>query len=144
MAEELQLEVVTPQRTILNESVGKIILPGIQGEMGILPEHVPLLTIMDSGILSYTLGNDTISIAVHDGYAQVDGKSVRVLVELAEKPEEIDLDRAKQAELNAKKQLDPSSNREVTKDDENIQKYEQKLKRSLTRQRLVQIIGSNP
>tara|TARA_B100000700_G_C14961896_1_gene816921 strand:- start:337 stop:762 length:426 start_codon:yes stop_codon:yes gene_type:complete len=141
MAEELQLEVVTPQRTILNESVEKVILPGIQGEMGILPEHVPLLTIMDSGILSYTLGNDTISIAIHEGYAQVDGKSVRVLVELAEKPEEIDLDRAKQAELNAKKQLHPSSKSEATKDDENIQKYEHKLKRSLTRQRLVQLIG---
>ena len=74
MADQLQLEVVTPQRTILTETVDTIILPGIQGEMGILPEHVPLLTVMDSGILSYTLDNNTISIAVHEGYAQVDGK----------------------------------------------------------------------
>ena len=139
MAEKLQLEVVTPQCTILNESVDTIILPGIQGEMGILPEHVPLLTIMDSGILSYTTNNNTISIAVHEGYAQVDGKSVRILVELAEKPDEIDIERAKQAELDAKKQLTPTSKSESSKDENNIQKYESKLKRSIVRQRLVQI-----
>tara|TARA_Y100000996_G_scaffold149709_1_gene115276 strand:+ start:110 stop:532 length:423 start_codon:yes stop_codon:yes gene_type:complete len=140
MADQLQLEVVTPQRTILTETVDTIILPGIQGEMGILPEHVPLLTVMDSGILSYTLDNNTISIAVHEGYAQVDGKCVRVLVELAEKPDEIDLERAKQAEFKAKKELSPSSKSESSKDEDNIQKYEIKLKRSIVRQRLVQTI----
>ena len=61
-------------------------------------------------------------------------------VELAEKPDEIDLERAKQAEFKAKKELSPSSKSESSKDEDNIQKYEIKLKRSIVRQRLVQTI----
>ena len=136
---ELQLEVVTPQRTIINKTVDKIILPGIEGEMTILPDHVPLLTMMDSGILSYTIDEITNSIAIHWGYAQVDGKSVRVLVELVENSEEIDLERAKEAEKKAKKQLYPSTKNNDLKNENSFQKkYEGKLKRSLVRQKLAQ------
>ena len=138
---QIQLELVTPQRTIVNESVDKIILPGIEGEMCILPEHVPLLTIMDSGILSYTSNDHTSSFAVHEGYVQIDSGSVRVLVELAEKPEDIDIDRAKEAEKNAKKKLSAPSNINDPNDAKNNQiKYESKLKRSLIRQRLTKMV----
>jgi len=141
MTDQLQLEIVTPHRTILNELVDSIIVPGIEGEMGILKEHVPLLTIMNSGILSYTIKEKTHSIAVHWGYAQVDGNSVRILVELAETSDEIDLDRAKEAENKAMKVLSSSSKNEDSENEDNRQiKYENKLKRSIVRQRLAQMI----
>ena len=141
MTNQLQLEIVTPYRTILNELVDSIIVPGIEGEIGILSEHVPLLTIMDSGVLSYTINDKTNSIAVHWGYAQVDGNNVRVLVELVEKSDEIDLDRAKEAENKAKNNLSSSKKTENLENENNRQiKYENKLKRSVVRQRLVKMI----
>jgi len=140
MTDQLQLEIVTPHRTILNESVDSIIVPGIEGEMGILSEHVPLLTIMDSGVLSYTTKEKTHSIAVHWGYVQVDGNNVRVLAELAETSDEIDFDRAKEAENKAKKFLDSSKTEDLEDEDNRQKKYENKLKRSLVRQRLAQMI----
>ena len=137
MAEKLSLEVVTPFRTVLNEDVDSVTLPGIEGEMGILPEHVPLLTTLDAGIMSYVNGNGkTQAIAVHWGYAQVDGNNVRVLAELAETAHEIDLTRAEKAEKNAKELLQsekPTSS--DWEDEESRQKvYENKLQRSVVRQ----------
>ena len=64
MADKLSLEVVTPFRTVLNEDVDSVTLPGIEGELGILPEHVPLLTTLDTGIMSYVndSGNTQLSL----------------------------------------------------------------------------------
>ena len=137
MADKLSLEVVTPFRKVLNKDVDSVTLPGIEGEMGILPEHVPLLTILDAGIMSYKNGNGkTQAIAVHWGYAQVDGNNVRVLAELAETAHEIDLPRAQKAEKNAKELLQsekPTSS--DWEDEESRQKvYENKLQRSVVRQ----------
>ena len=137
MADKLSLEVVTPFRTVLNEDVDSVTLPGIEGELGILPEHVPLLTILDTGIMSYVNGSgNTQAIAVHWGYAQVEGNNVRVLAELAETADEIDLPRAQEAEIKAKELLQsgdsPTSEWE---DEESRQKiYENKLSRSIVRQ----------
>ena len=102
MANQLSLEVVTPHRTVLIEDVDSVTLPGIEGELGILPEHIPLLTTLDTGLMSYTRSGNKQVIAVHWGYAQVEGNSVRVLAELAETAEEIDLQRAKEAEKKSK------------------------------------------
>ena len=137
MADKLSLEVVTPFRTVLNEDVNSVTLPGIEGEMGILPEHVPLLTTLDAGIMSYVNGKGkTQAIAVHWGYAQVDGNNVRVLAELAETADEIDLPRAQEAEKKAKELLqsgDPTASE--WEDEESRQKiYENKLRRSFVRQ----------
>ena len=137
MTDKLRLEVVTPFRTVLNEDVDSVSLPGIEGEMGILPEHVPLLTTLNTGIMSYVNGKSkTQAIAVHWGYAQVDGNNVRVLAELAETADEIDLPRAQEAEKKAKELLqsgDPTSSE--WEDEESRQKvYENKLQRSIVRQ----------
>ena len=139
MADKLSLEVVTPFRTVLNEDVDSVTLPGIEGELGILPEHVPLLTTLDTGIMSYVNGSgNTQAIAVHWGYAQVDGNNVRVLAELAETADEIDLPRAQEAEIKAKELLqsgDPPTSE--WEDEESRQKiYEKKLSRSIVRQAL--------
>ena len=137
MADKLSLEVVTPFRTVLNEDVDSVTLPGIEGELGILRGHVPLLTILDAGIMSYVNGSgNTQAIAVHWGYAQVDGNNVRVLAELAETADEIDLPRAKEAEKKAMELLQSGNPPESEwEDEENRQKiYENKLSRSVVRQ----------
>ena len=136
MADKLSLEVVTPFRTVLNDEVDSVTLPGIEGEMGILPEHVPLLTTLDAGIMSYVNSSgSTQAIAVHWGYAQVDGNNVRVLAELAETADEIDLPRALEAEKKAKELLQGDTTKAEWEDEENRQKiYENKLQRSVVRQ----------
>ena len=137
MVNKLNLEVVTPFRTVLSEDVDSVTLPGIEGELGILPEHVPLLTTLDTGIMSYVNGSgNTQAIAVLWGYAQVDGNNVRVLAELAETADEIDLPRAQEAEKKAKKLLQSGDPTESEwKDEESRQKiYENKLRRSFVRQ----------
>jgi len=140
MANQLQLEVITPYRTILNEEVDAVTLPGIEGEIGVLPEHIPILTIVDSGILSFSANNKKQSIAVHWGYAQVEGNNVRVLVEQAETAIEINLERAKQAEKKAKDYLvtDKANITDLQDEEKRQQKFESKLKRSIVRQRLAQ------
>ena len=137
MADKLSLEVVTPFRTVLIEDVESVTLPGIEGELGILPEHVPLLTTLDTGIMSYVSGSgNTLAIAVHWGYAQVDGNNVRVLAELAETADEIDLPRALEAEKKAKELLHSKDlSASEWEDEKSRQKiYENKLQRSVVRQ----------
>ena len=137
MSEKLNLEVVTPNRIILKEEVEAVTLPGIEGEMGILYEHVPLLTTLDTGLLSYSSDGKTKTIAVLWGYAQVDGNDVRVLAELAEEASEIDIQRAKDAESKAKEILSNPSLEDWKEEEKRQKKYESKLRRSLVRQRAV-------
>ena len=139
MSSQLNLEVVTPHRTVLVENVDSVTLPGIEGELGILPEHIPFLTTLDTGIVSYSISGKIQAIAVHWGYAQVEGNSVSVLAELAETVDEIDLQRAKDAENKANETLVSGTPETDWKAEETRQKkYESKLKRSITRQRVAQ------
>ena len=143
MSNQLNLEVVTPHRTVLVEDVESVTLPGIEGELGILPEHIPLLTTLDTGIMSYkSSSGKTQAIAVHWGYAQVEGNSVRVLAELAETADEIDIERAKDAEKKAKDILiSGAPTTSSWEEEENRQnKYESKLKRSIVRQKVAQFL----
>jgi len=143
MANQLSLEVVTPYRTVLIEDVKSVTLPGIEGELGILPEHIPLLTTLDTGIMSYkNSSGKTLATAVHWGYAQVEGNSVRVLAELAETADEIDIERAKDAEIKAKDILfsETSSTIDLEKEQSRQDKYESKLKRSIVRQKVAQFL----
>jgi F-type H+-transporting ATPase subunit epsilon len=124
---------------VLVEDVDSVTLPGIEGELGILPEHIPLLTTLETGIVSYSSSGKTQAIAVHWGYAQVEGNSVSVLAELAETAAEIDLERAKDAENKAKETLvsgDPVADWKAEESRQN--KYESKLKRSIVRQAVAQ------
>ena len=143
MSDQLNLEVVTPHRTVLVEDVESVTLPGIEGELGILPEHIPLLTTLDTGIMSYkSSSGKTQAIAVHWGYAQVEGNSVRVLAELADTADEIDIERAKDAEKKAKDILiSGAPTTSSWEEEENRQnKYESKLKRSIVRQKVAQFL----
>lgn len=99
------LEIVTPERVVVSEEVDEVVLPGIEGEFGVLPGHIPFLTALKVGELVYKKGNEAEHLAVSWGYVEVAGDSVKVLAETAEKATEIDLSRAETARMEAEKIL---------------------------------------
>lgn len=134
MAEnKLKLEVLTPQRKILTTETGWVTIPGEQGELGILPEHLPVLTSLDTGILIYEHDGRPRRMAVHYGYASVQGDTVTVLSEMVEKAEEIDLERARRAEQRAREELRRLIEQQHA-EEYRMRKYEAKLRRSMMRQ----------
>src|ERR1700730_1246153 len=94
---QLQLEVVTPERRVLSESVDSVTVPGAGGELGILPGHTPLISQLQTGVLSYTAGGKTAQLHVSGGFLEVKDDHVSVLAEVAERPEEIEAGRARVA-----------------------------------------------
>jgi F-type H+-transporting ATPase subunit epsilon len=105
LPDALTLEVVTPERAVVRESVAEVQLPGREGYLGILPGHTPLLTELATGALSYRQGAQTRRVAVSGGFAEVLPDRVIVLAESAERAEEIDAARARTALAAAEKQL---------------------------------------
>ena len=107
LPEAIELIIVTPQRQLLREKVASVQLPGASGELGILPGHAPLITELGNGELSYKASGDgeSVVLAVLSGFAEVLPDRVTVLAETAERPEEIDVERAKEALARAEKRL---------------------------------------
>jgi F-type H+-transporting ATPase subunit epsilon len=105
MAEKLSLEIVTPERQVLIEQVDDVILPRVDGYMGVLPGHAPLLAQLDAGEVSYLAGNQRHYLAVSGGFAEVLRKSVSILATTCEKAEEIDVERAREAKERAEGRL---------------------------------------
>ena len=105
MAETIQLEIVTPERLVVNEAVEYIEIPGKTGYLGVLPGHAPLISELAAGELSYRTGNQTKRVAVAWGFAEVLQAKVTVLAETAEKAEEIDTARAETAKKKAEAEL---------------------------------------
>ncbi len=97
MADKLKLQLVTPYKKVLSQEVDEVTAPGTLGELGVLPGHTPLLTTLKIGELSYKQGHEVFHVAVNWGYLEVEEDQVNVLVETAEKADEIDLERAKAA-----------------------------------------------
>ena len=105
MAEKLQLEVVTPDRLVVSETVDIVMAIGAMGEFGILPNHVPFLTPLQAGELRFRKDNQLEYLAVTGGFAEVSNNKVTILAEAAEKAREIDIDRAKRAKERAERRL---------------------------------------
>jgi F-type H+-transporting ATPase subunit epsilon len=107
LPEAIELIVVTPQRQLLREKVASVQLPGASGELGILAGHAPLITELGNGKLSYRSSDaaEPVVLAVLSGFAEVLPDRVTVLAETAERPEEIDVERAKVALARAEKRL---------------------------------------
>ncbi|HUE02874.1 MAG TPA: F0F1 ATP synthase subunit epsilon [Bryobacteraceae bacterium] len=95
MAEQLDLEIATPERELVHQQVADVQLPGKDGYLGILPGHAALLGQLGTGALSYTAGGQAHYLAVDGGFVEVLEDHVRVLADSAEKAEDIDLSRAK-------------------------------------------------
>jgi F-type H+-transporting ATPase subunit epsilon len=102
---QLQLEVVTPERRVLSEEVDSVTVPGLGGELGLLPGHTPLISQLQTGVLSYTTGGKTLQLHVSGGFIEVKDDHVSVLAEIAERPEEIDVARARTEREQLEKEL---------------------------------------
>jgi F-type H+-transporting ATPase subunit epsilon len=100
-----QLEVVTPQRLIVSDEVTELTAPGSEGYFGVLPGHIPFITTLKIGELTYWKARDERHLAVTWGYAEVRGEKVIILAETAERAEEIDMERAERARGRAEDRL---------------------------------------
>ncbi|MDX2446468.1 MAG: F0F1 ATP synthase subunit epsilon [Desulfobacterales bacterium] len=106
MADIIKLEVVTPEKSVVDEDVQMVIAPGILGEFGILPGHTTFLTTLKVGTIRYTDTNGKERyVFVSGGFAEALPDKVTVLAESAERRQEIDLERAKDALQRAEKRL---------------------------------------
>ena len=105
MADHLLLELVTPERRVLSEEVVEVRIPGVVGELGVLPGHAPLLTALGTGPLAYTQAGVEHRLAVQGGFAEVLPDRVTVLARVAELPGEIDLEAARRQLAEAEARL---------------------------------------
>ena len=105
MAEKLLFEVVTPDRKLLSAEADVVVLPGVEGQFGVLSGHVPFLSALDVGEMYYRDGGKTEYLSVSGGFAEVTGKKVTIVAEAAELGREIDIERARLAMERAEKRL---------------------------------------
>jgi F-type H+-transporting ATPase subunit epsilon len=101
----LQLQIVSADRSLVNEPVDEVEIPGADGYFGVLPGHTPLLALLGTGELWYRQGQDTTYLLIACGFAEVQPDRVTILAQIAEKAEEIDLMRAEAAKKRAEERL---------------------------------------
>jgi len=110
----LTLEIVTPEDRVYSDTVDTVVIPTLEGEIGILPGHIPLLTQVADGELRVTKGSETKGLVVGSGFAQIDGDRVKILAEFAINEAQIDEKAAEKAiqraeeSLKGKEKLDPA------------------------------------
>jgi len=102
----LHLEIVTPERRAFEGDVDEVVVPGSEGELGILPHHAPLISMLGQGVLRYKQGEKSEEFAIFGGFLQVRPDRVVVLAETADLASEIDVDRAERARREAERQLE--------------------------------------
>ena len=130
MADTLKLEIITPEGTVYSDDVEMVTLPGIVGELGVLPQHVPLMTQMVPGeIIVHKNGRDTF-IATGEGLIEVEARRVSVLTDLAIAADRIDEAKAEEARRRAEARL-----REKLSDEE-VASVNASLARSLAQLRV--------
>ncbi|HEY7365421.1 MAG TPA: F0F1 ATP synthase subunit epsilon [Methylomirabilota bacterium] len=105
MADGLTLEIATPTRLVVSDSVDEVVVPGQEGYFGVLPGHAPFLSTLGIGELTYRKGREEFHLAVAGGFCEVRNDKVIVLADTAERPEDIDRDRAERARQRAEQRL---------------------------------------
>ncbi len=127
----IKLEVVSAERLVYSDDVDTVIAPGVEGQLGILPHHAPLMTMLESGELLIKKGTDEISLVVSGGFMEVRPDQIIVLADAAERIEEIDVTRAEEARRRAEEKLEHRAS------NIDMEKAEMALKRSLVRLKAV-------
>ncbi|MFH1236774.1 MAG: F0F1 ATP synthase subunit epsilon [Parcubacteria group bacterium] len=102
---KINLEITTPERVILKDEVDELVLPTPNGEIGILPHHIPVVSLLAPGEIRITKGGNVTNMAVSGGFIEVQPNKVIVLADTAERAEEIDEQRAEEARQRAQKLL---------------------------------------
>lgn len=105
MAESIDLEIVTPERLVVKERVDDVQIPALRGYMGILPGHAALLSELGTGFLSYTISGKRRFLSIQGGFVEVLPDQVRILANVAERAEEIDIEKAREDLKKAEQQL---------------------------------------
>jgi F-type H+-transporting ATPase subunit epsilon len=102
---KIQLQIVSADRSLVNEQTDEVEIPGADGYFGVLPGHTPLLAVLGTGELWYRQGQEKQYLAISFGFAEVQPDGVTILAQIAEKPDEIDLARAEAAKKRAEERL---------------------------------------
>ena len=127
---KLTLEIVTPDRALLREEVDEVVVPGSEGEFGVLPGHTPLLSMLKIGELWYRQGQEKHFLAVAFGFVEVLPDRVTVLAQVGERAQEIDIARAERAKQRAEQRL---AQGQLTQIDLDIERARIALLKSLLR-----------
>jgi F-type H+-transporting ATPase subunit epsilon len=122
----LKLEVVTPERKVLSEEIVSLIVPAIEGYLGILPNHAPIISGLEPGVIKYKVGGDYKKMAISGGFLEVSANKASILANTAELAEEIDVQRAQAAKERAEQRLQ-------NKSDIDVLRAELALKRAMAR-----------
>ena len=128
------LELATPTRQLVSEEVDEVVAPGSEGYFGVLPGHAAFLATLGSGEVVYRRGRDEIHLAVHGGFAEVTPERVIILAETAERPDEIDRQRAERARQRAEQRMtgrDPDGAEGEIDYDDAVAAYQRALTRLL-------------
>lgn len=128
MADELMLEIVTPEKLVFSGNIEEITLPGTEGEFGVLRGHEAFLTSVEIGEMNFVKEGKKTFYAVNTGYVEVTGSKVTVLIETAEKSDQIDKERALKAKDSAESRLG-----QLTKEDVDYEIMRAALARAISR-----------
>ena len=101
----IKLDIVTAERVVFSDDVDVIVAPGIEGQLGVLPHHAPLMTILQPGELLIKKGGEEFSLAITGGFLEVRPDRVVILADAAERADEIDIARAEEAKRRAQEWL---------------------------------------
>jgi F-type H+-transporting ATPase subunit epsilon len=101
----LQLQIVAADKSLVNETVDEVEIPGADGYFGVLPGHTPLLALLGAGEMWYRRGADVQHLAIAFGFAEVQPDAVTILAQIAERADEIDVARAEAAKRRAEERL---------------------------------------
>jgi len=103
----LRVEIVTAERVVYSEEgVDRVMVPGVVGELGVLPLHAPLMTMIQPGVLRIVKGGDEVEMAITGGFLEVRQNRITILADAAERAEEIDFVRAEEARRRAQQRLE--------------------------------------
>jgi F-type H+-transporting ATPase subunit epsilon len=105
MPDTFQLEIVTPEKKVVDTAAVEVQIPGKNGYLGVLPGHAPLITELSVGEISYRADSEQHTLAIAWGFAEVLPDKVTILAETAERPSEIDVERARKAKERAEQRL---------------------------------------
>jgi F-type H+-transporting ATPase subunit epsilon len=105
LPQHLRLQIVSADRSLVNEQVDEVEIPGADGYFGVLPGHTPLLALLGAGELWYRQGQEKHYLAIAFGFAEVQPEAVTILAQIAEKPDDIDIARAEAAKKRAEERL---------------------------------------
>ncbi len=138
MSDEITLEVVTPEKMVFSGKVEEVLIPGTEGEFGVLLGHEPFLTSVDIGELYFLAGGKKTHYAVNTGYAEITGSKITVLIETAERADAIDKDRANKAKETATAGLS-----QLTKEHDDYEKMRLALTRAINRISVAEKLSQN-